>query len=205
MPRTPISLTILRATHLATTYRGTNIILYQGDITCLSTASIVNAANNSLLGGGGVDGAIHRAAGRNLLRECRTLGGCPTGKAKSADGYNLFAKKVILTAGPKYFEYSPSRAKELLEECYLECLRECKKLGCDSVAFPCISAGVYGYPGKEAAKVACESVKKWLDKENGGVVKDVVFCVFETVDLGHYQNALRQVWRGETSKRVRTD
>ncbi|RPA83821.1 macro domain-like protein [Ascobolus immersus RN42] len=199
MPRTPISLSTLRSAHLAATYKGTNVILYQGDITLLDTHAIVNAANNSLLGGGGVDGAIHRAAGKELLRECRTLGGCSTGKAKSAEGYNLFAKKVILTAGPKYWEFSPQRAKELLEGCYLESLREAKRLGSHSISFPCISAGVYGYPGKEAAKVACESIKKFIETENNGIIKDVVFCVFEESDKTYYESALRAAFQASAS------
>ncbi len=155
-----------------------------GDITTLAVTAIVNAANESLLGGGGVDGAIHRAAGPELLAECRTLRGCPTGQAKMTAGYRLPAAHVIHTVGPVYDGGGYGEA-ELLRSCYMESLRLASAARCASVAFPCISTGIFGYPKEEACAIAVAAVTEWLATHEYPL--EVVFCCFEAADAALYQ------------------
>ncbi|CAM1511022.1 Fc.00g085350.m01.CDS01 [Cosmosporella sp. VM-42] len=160
----------------------------QGDITTLSLDAIVNAANNSLLGGGGVDGAIHRAAGLGLLSECRTLNGCRTGQAKITAGYELPAKHVIHTVGPIFDD--PSESERLLRSCYNESLKVAVENKVTTIAFSAISTGVYGYPIRGAAKVALDTVRRFLEGENGEELTRVVFVVFEDSAVAAYKAAL---------------
>ena len=139
------------------------IKIFQGDITKIKCDAIVNAANSSLLGGGGVDGAIHSAAGPELLKECITLHGCQTGQAKITKGYNLPAKYVIHTVGPIYYEHSHDEAEQLLAACYQNSLKLALQNEIKTIAFPLISAGVYGYPQAEAIHVAVENMKQYVD------------------------------------------
>lgn len=159
------------------------IEIMQGDITRLEVDAIVNAANSSLLGGGGVDGAIHRAAGPELLAECSKIGGCPTGEARLTGGYNLPARYVIHTVGPVY--RGRAEDPQLLESCYANSLRLAVENGIESVAFPAISCGVYGYPIDEACMIAVDTTRAFLEEHES--VSRVVFTLFSASDYDVYR------------------
>jgi O-acetyl-ADP-ribose deacetylase (regulator of RNase III) len=163
------------------------IEIAQGDITRLDVDAIVNAANTSLLGGGGVDGAIHRAAGPGLLTECRTLGGCPTGEARITRGYNLAAHHVIHTVGPVYS--GKPQDKTLLTGCYRNSLQLAADNNLTSLAFPAISCGVYGYPIEAACKIAVDTTCSFL-KTNPSIAK-VIFMLFSPANLNVYEAYMR--------------
>ncbi len=165
------------------------IDIQQGDITKLDVDAIVNAANKSLLGGGGVDGAIHRAAGSALLAECRGIGGCPTGEARITGGYNLPARHVIHTVGP-VFSGKP-RDKELLTGCYRNSLTLAVENDVRSIAFPAISCGVYGYPIDQACKIAVDTTCEFL--ETAGNIEKVIFCLFSEGDLSIYKKYIKSI------------
>ncbi|MGP1577311.1 MAG: O-acetyl-ADP-ribose deacetylase [Treponema sp.] len=162
------------------------------DITTLTVDAIVNAANTTLLGGGGVDGAIHKAAGQELLEECRALGGCKTGEAKITKGYNLPAAYVIHTPGPIYRGGNCGEAV-LLENSYRNSLIAADEFHCKSVAFPCISAGVYGYPIKESAFIALTTVHTYLQQNNSDMT--VYFVCFKEETAAVYRKILAEILR----------
>ena len=164
------------------------INIIKGDITKQSTDAIANAANTSLLGGGGVDGAIHRAAGPELLEECRTLGGCKTGEAKITGGYNLPAKYVIHTPGP-IWQDGKHNEPELLRSCYQNCLKLAAEKGCETVAFPSISTGVYRFPLEQAAAIAIDTIKGFANP--GEVIKTVTMVCFDERTMEAYKSALK--------------
>lgn len=169
------------------------IHLMKSDITQLEVDAIVNAANSSLLGGGGVDGAIHRAAGKGLLEECRALGGCNTGEAKITKGYNLKAKHVIHTVGPIWedkYDKDSTEAVNFLTNCYKNSLDLAESNHLKTIAFPCISTGVYHFPNDLAAQVAIKTIRDFLKKSQ--YVKEVTICCFLDKDLEIYQNKLKQ-------------
>lgn len=164
--------------------------LFRGDITTLEVDARVNAANSSLLGGGGVDGAIHRAAGKELLAECKLLKGCITGDAKITHGYNLPAKFVIHTVGPVWHG-GKSGEPEKLASCYQRSLELAVENGIKTIAFPNISTGVYGYPKKAAAKIAVQTVVSFIEKNNE--IQLVIFCVFDDENFEIYSELLNNL------------
>lgn len=164
--------------------------LHVGDITRLAIDAIVNAANPTLMGGAGVDGAIHRAAGPRLREECKSLGGCRTGEAKITAGHNLPATHVIHTVGPIYSDGSRNEAG-LLRACYRNALTLAKQHNLAIVAFPCISTGVYGYPKAEACKLATDTVHAWLMEHD--LPREVVFCCFSEEDVRLYEARLTEM------------
>ena len=163
------------------------IQVVQGDITKLDCDGIVNAANRSLLGGGGVDGAIHRAAGPELLAECRTLHGCRTGEAKITKGYRLKAKYIIHTVGPIYSGTAEDAAQ--LADCYRNSLNLAKEHDVHSIAFPAISTGVYGYPLEDATEITVKTVAQWLE-DHADYAMQVIFCCFDARTERVYQARL---------------
>ena len=166
------------------------IEIIDGDITQQQVDAIVNAANNSLLGGGGVDGAIHRAAGPQLLAECRTLNGCRTGEAKITKGYRLPAKFVIHTVGPVW-RGGKANEEQLLENCYRNSLQLAVEHNLKTIAFPSISTGVYGFPIERASRIAIRTVKTFL--ENDESIQKVLFVCFGQHDYQVYQEAVEEV------------
>jgi O-acetyl-ADP-ribose deacetylase (regulator of RNase III) len=166
--------------------------LVEDDITALAVDAIINAANSALLGGGGVDGAIHRAAGPELLAECRALGGCATGDAKITRGYRLRAKHVIHTVGPVWRGGTAGEA-ELLASCYRRSLEVAAAHGLETIAFPCISTGIYGYPVEEAGEVALRTCAEFLRAHP--LPREVTFVCFERRDHEVYRAALAKIGR----------
>ncbi len=171
-------------------YMGGRIEIMQGDITKLAVDAIVNAANKTLLGGGGVDGAIHRAAGPQLLEETRTLGGCETGQAKITAGYRLPAKHVIHTVGPVW--HGGERQEDaLLADCYRNSLELAAARGIENIAFPAISTGVYGFPLERATDIALTETRKYL--QGNDTIRRVIFCCFSPRDRQVYEAAAKRL------------
>lgn len=167
----------------------THLQVHQGDITKLDVDAIVNAANTSLMGGGGVDGAIHRAAGPDLVRECMGLNGCETGGAKITQGYQLKARQVIHTVGPVWHG-GGNGEPELLRSCYASSLRLASEHGLKSIAFPCISTGVYRFPPDQAAEIAVATVRAFVSQPSS--LETVIFCCFSAVDQARYEHLIGQ-------------
>jgi O-acetyl-ADP-ribose deacetylase (regulator of RNase III) len=165
------------------------IEIQQGDITRLDVDAIVNAANTKLLGGGGVDGAIHRAAGPKLLEECRTIGGCPTGEARITGGYNLPARHVIHTVGPVYS--GTPKDSQLLTSCYVNSLRLAVQNNLTTIAFPAISCGVYGYPIEDACKIAVDTSCAFL--KGHASLEKIIFIQFSPQDYAVYEAYLKSL------------
>lgn len=166
------------------------VALVRYDITKLAVDAITNAANRSLLGGGGIDGAIHNAAGRGLLNECRALDGCPTGGAKITGAHKLPCKKVIHAVGPVYDSDEPEKSEELLTSCYDNVLNLAVDNDCKTLALCGISTGIYGYPPRQAAPVAMSTVRKFLESEKGQKLEKVVFVTWIKPDVDSHEEFL---------------
>ena len=171
---------------------GQKIKLLMADITTLKVDAIVNAANSSLLGGGGVDGAIHKAAGSELLRECRQIGGCPAGEARITRGYRLPARFVIHTVGPVWRGGSEGE-DQLLARCYQSCFALAEKYEIKSIAFPAISTGAYGFPIERACRIAIWEMRRNLEDKNAGDTIDVIAVCFNQRTFQCYQEALQEL------------
>jgi O-acetyl-ADP-ribose deacetylase (regulator of RNase III) len=166
-----------------------NLKLIHGDITRIAVDAIVNAANNSLLGGGGVDGAIHAAAGPELLEECKTLEGCATAEAKVTKGYRLPAKYIIHTVGP-IWHGGNNNEEELLRLCYVNCLKKAEELNIQSIAFPNISTGVYGFPKLKAAQIALQVFNNYKSKKDTSL-KEIIIVCFDSENFRIYQQLMK--------------
>lgn len=164
-----------------------HIRIIVADITTLKVDAIVNAANRTLLGGGGVDGAIHRAAGRKLHEECKTLGGCETGQSKITSAYNLPCKYVIHTVGPVYSKYNEHKAKELLASCYRTAMNIAREKSLKSIAFSCISTGIYGFPKGTAAQIALSTITDCIAEGFDG---EVIICCFDKDAKAYYDRII---------------
>ncbi|KAF9565199.1 A1pp-domain-containing protein [Agrocybe pediades] len=166
------------------------VSLFQGDITKLDVDAIVNAANRSLLGGGGVDGAIHAAAGPKLLDECRGLNGCLTGESKITKGYRLPARHVIHTVGPVYSRHNVEECAQQLASCYRTSLELAVENAVRHIAFPSISTGIYSYPIEDATRIALNTARTYLESESGGKLERVIFVVWSNKDKGVYEKLI---------------
>ncbi|KAK4158043.1 hypothetical protein C8A00DRAFT_28942 [Chaetomidium leptoderma] len=194
-PGTPLPTTLLgpntgAALPPASQSLNDRVALLRGDITTLALDAIVNAANRSLLGGGGVDGAIHRGAGPRLYHECRELGGCATGSAKITHGYMLPCQRVIHAVGPVYDPYDPGESERLLTGCYTRSLELAADHGCRSVAFSAISTGIYGYPSWDAAPAALSAIRRFLEGPQGSKIDKVVIVTFDMKDVDAYNELI---------------
>ncbi len=169
----------------------TKIKIFKGDITNIHVEAIVNAANNTLLGGAGVDGAIHRAAGPKLLEECKKLGGCNTGEAKITKGYNLNAKFVIHTVGPVWYG-GKNNEEELLASCYRNSLELAEKADVRTIAFPSISTGAYRFPIEKAVNIAMCEIKKFVEKND--TIEEIIFVLFSEKDYLLYKNKVKEIF-----------
>ena len=169
-----------------------SIHIIKGDITKISCDAIVNAANSTLLGGGGVDGAIHKAAGPKLFEECKKIGGCDTGDVKVTDAYELSAKYIFHTVGPIY-KGGNNHESALLEACYHNCMTEAYQRNIRCIAFPCISTGVYRFPKKEAAKIAYETVVKFLNIHEYIPEPTIYFVCYDEVSYQYYLNLQKMI------------
>ena len=170
-------------------YKNTKIGIIEGDITKVKTDAIVNAANNTLLGGGGVDGAIHRAGGPDILEQCKKIGGCPTGEARITTAGNMPSKYVIHTVGPIYKDGTKGEDK-LLYNAYYNSLKLAKEYKLKTIAFPSISTGVYNYPKKEASEIALKATMDFIDRE--GDIEEVYYVLFSSKDYNLYKELLEK-------------